>query len=83
MIMRIGVAWVSNSAANYRAIHPMQAMMRRGHDVVWPADGEGNADVRRLGRCDVVHVYRRADDQTLRTLGELARGGVAMNVRQR
>jgi hypothetical protein len=76
--MRIGVAWVPNSNANYRAIDPMKAMIRRGHEVVWPATGDGAADASRLASCDVVHVYRRADDETRRVLAHLARAGVAI-----
>jgi hypothetical protein len=76
--MRIGVAWVANSNAHYRAIDPMKAMMRRGHEIVWPASSEGEADLARLADCDVVHVYRRADDQTRRVLAQLARAGVGI-----
>jgi glycosyltransferase involved in cell wall biosynthesis len=70
--------WVPNSNAHYRAIDPMKAMMRRGHEVVWPASSSGDADFARLASCHVVHVYRRADDQTRRVLAQLARAGVAV-----
>jgi UDP:flavonoid glycosyltransferase YjiC (YdhE family) len=73
--MRIGVVWESNNNAYYRAIDPMRAMERRGHEVVWPADGKGVPALSRLGGCNVVHVYRRCDDATLEVLARLARSG--------
>ena len=76
--MRIGVVFEPNSNANYRAVDPMKAMERRGHEIVWPRDKEGRADPRLLSRCDVVHVYRRAADDTRRILGDLARAGIAI-----
>jgi glycosyltransferase involved in cell wall biosynthesis len=76
--MRIGAAWVPSSNANYRAVDPLKAMARRGHTIVWPANSEGAADLGRLAGCDVVHVYRRADDQTRRVLTQLARAGVGI-----
>jgi glycosyltransferase involved in cell wall biosynthesis len=76
--VRLGVAWIRCSNANYRAIEPMKAMMRRGHTVTWPASSEGEADLRRLIGCDVVHVFRRADDQTRHVLAQLAQAGTAI-----
>jgi glycosyltransferase involved in cell wall biosynthesis len=72
--MRLGVVWEPNSAAHYRAIYPMQAMERRGHEIVWPPDEDGNADLHRLIGCDVVHVYRRAAEDTRDVLVRLTRG---------
>jgi hypothetical protein len=46
--MRLGVVWEPNSAAWYRAVYPMHAMARRGHEIVWPADENGRADPTRL-----------------------------------
>jgi hypothetical protein len=76
--MRLGVAWIPCSNANYRALFPVVAMKRRGHQIVLPADNGGEANFGRLAGCDVVHVYRRADDQTRRVLRELAGHGVAV-----
>jgi glycosyltransferase involved in cell wall biosynthesis len=76
--MRVGVVWESNNNAHYRAIDPMKAMERRGHDVTWPADGKGTPELSRLGGCDVVHVYRRCDDATLGVLARLASSGTAI-----
>jgi glycosyltransferase involved in cell wall biosynthesis len=78
MTMRLGVVWESNNNAHYRAIDPMRAMERRGHEVVWPADGKGRPDLMRLGGCDVVHVYRRCEQNTLDVLARLARSGTAI-----
>jgi glycosyltransferase involved in cell wall biosynthesis len=76
--MRLGVAWAESNNAIYRAIEPMKAMALRGHEVVWPADRSGDADMRRLAGCQVVHVYRRYDPETRRVLQELARKGTAL-----
>lgn len=72
--MRLGVVWEPCSNSYYRAVDPMKALARRGHDVVWP-DGWGAADRKRLADCDVVHVYRRWDEDTRRVLAEVVRGG--------
>lgn len=74
--MRIGVAWEPGANANYRAVDPMNAMGRRGHEIVGPPDDQGELDLRRLLSCDVVHVYRRANDDARRVLTELNRAGV-------
>jgi hypothetical protein len=76
--MRLAVIWEQTSAANYRAIYPMQAMVRRGHQVVWPEHPDGAQDLHRLAGCDLIHVYRRCDQETRRVLAELARGGKAV-----
>jgi glycosyltransferase involved in cell wall biosynthesis len=53
-------------------------MERRGHDVVWPADAQGRADVKRLAGCDLVHVYRSGDDETWQALRQLSRLGTPL-----
>jgi glycosyltransferase involved in cell wall biosynthesis len=76
--MRLGVLWQADtSAANYRAASPMTAMQERGHEIVWP-DDRGAASMRRLSPCDVVHVYRRHDDETRRQIEQLRRAGVGI-----
>lgn len=75
--MRIGSAWINNANANYRVVEPLKAMALRGHHIVWAAQ-EGEVDPRHLGSCDVVHVYRRADDTSRRVLAQLARAGVGI-----
>ena len=76
--MRIGAVWVPSANAFYRAIYPLLAIARRGHELVWPADGEGRAEFTRLAGCEVVHVYRRADQDTQQVLAELLRHGTAI-----
>jgi glycosyltransferase involved in cell wall biosynthesis len=56
----------------------MKAMEQRGHEIVWPPDEGGKADLRRLIGCDVVHVYRRAAEDTQRALEQLSRGRTAI-----
>jgi len=76
--MRIGVAWEPGANACYRAADPMNALAARGHEIVPPPDGRGELDPRRLAGCDVVHVYRRANDDARRVLRQLAQSGVAI-----
>ena len=71
--MRLGVVWEEATNAHYRAMDPMKAMARRGHEVVWPQDEV--PDVRQLATCDVVHVYRLCTLDIHRMLGELVEGG--------
>jgi glycosyltransferase involved in cell wall biosynthesis len=73
--MRLGVVCLWGANAYYRAIDPLKAMERRGHEVLWPTDWEANPSVPRLAECDVVHVYRRADDEIRPLLSKLVRSG--------
>ena len=73
--MRLGTVMLPNANANYRAVFPLREMERRGHEIVWPRDPAANPVVRELARCDVVHVYRRADDEIRPLLTQLVRGG--------
>jgi glycosyltransferase involved in cell wall biosynthesis len=77
--MRIGIAWEKANNVHYRVIIPMRALARRGHEIVWPADLEGDLDLRRVAHCDVVHVYRRSDKATRLIVSELCRSGRAVN----
>jgi glycosyltransferase involved in cell wall biosynthesis len=75
--MRLGVGWdPQSSAANYRALQPLQAMQQRGHEVVWPITlaGELREDV--LAGCDLVHTYRLNDGGGV--IRRLAERGVAI-----
>ena len=74
--MRIGALFQLTTAANYRVVHPMEALQRRGHDVVYP-DARGNVELRHLAACDVVVVYQHCDAQTRQTIATLKRNGVA------
>jgi glycosyltransferase involved in cell wall biosynthesis len=75
--MRFGVAWAAYTNAYYRAIEPMNAMARRGYEIVWP-EGPGTANARHLAACDVVHIYRASDETTRRLVAQLMRGGTAI-----
>jgi glycosyltransferase involved in cell wall biosynthesis len=76
--MKLGVLWFYNSAANYRALQPMQAMARRGHDVIGPAGEDGAVPLERLLDCDVVHVYRRHDPSTTVLAKALKQRGISL-----
>jgi glycosyltransferase involved in cell wall biosynthesis len=75
--VRISTVFLANSNSHYRAIDPLRAMERRGHEVLWPRNPEA-PDVRQLAQCDVVHVYRRADDEIRPILRQLLRAGIAV-----
>jgi hypothetical protein len=75
--MRIGALFQLTTAANYRVVHPIEALQRRGHDVVLP-DASGNVELRHLAACDVVVVYQHCDAQMRQTIGTLKRNGVAV-----
>lgn len=76
--MRIGVVFVPCHNAQYRAVFPANAMVQRGHELVFSPTTDGSADLRLLSRCDVVHVYRRSDRQTLKVLKALQRSRTPM-----
>lgn len=76
--LRIGVAWEWRAGAHYRAIDPLRAMYERGHEIVFPSSIDGAVDSTRLMTCQVVHVYRRCDEQTRRLTAGLLRQGVAI-----
>jgi glycosyltransferase involved in cell wall biosynthesis len=73
--MRIGVAWEPNNNAYYRAVYPLRMMEQRGHEVLWQPDDNGEAQIARLAGCDVVHVYRTANEVALLAMAELVRAG--------
>jgi glycosyltransferase involved in cell wall biosynthesis len=75
--MRLGVVWEPCQNAYYRAMDPMKAMVRRGHQVLWPS-GQGAVPHPAVDQCDVVHVYWRADDVTQRLVAKLVAAGVAV-----
>jgi hypothetical protein len=62
----------------YRAAYPMDALRRRGHDVMWPVPLDDDVPMRELYGCDLVHCFRR-EDRTV-DLQELSRRGVAISV---
>lgn len=75
--MIIGAVWdPSSSGSLYRVIIPLEAMLPRGHRIVWPETQDGEPNASQLRECDVVHVYRRADPETVGILRSLMRHGV-------
>jgi glycosyltransferase involved in cell wall biosynthesis len=75
--MQLGMICEPISNAQYRAVFPMRAMERVGHRVVWP-DDRGKAGLDRLPECDLLHIYRRCDAETMRVATALAERGTAV-----
>ncbi len=75
--MKLGIICERNANSFYRAIFPLRALERRGHEVVWSGLDWQDVPLRRLVTCDLVHCYRRTD--RLDDLRELARHGVAIS----
>jgi hypothetical protein len=76
--MRIGAAFEPTAAAYYRGVYPLEAMMRRGHEIVWPELDSGDPRLSELGDCDVVYVFRRSEEALRRPLAKLAARGVGI-----
>ena len=76
--VRIGAAFEPTAAAYYRGLYPLEAMMRRGHEIVWPELESGDPRVDELGDCDVIYVFRRSEDAVRRALAPLAARGVGI-----
>jgi glycosyltransferase involved in cell wall biosynthesis len=76
--MRIGAAFEPVAAAWYRGVYPLEAMARRGHDIVWPENDTGHPNLDELESCDVVFVYRRHEEPLRRRLAGLAARGVGI-----
>jgi glycosyltransferase involved in cell wall biosynthesis len=76
--MRIGAVFEANAAAFYRGVYPLQAMERRGHDIVWPENDTGNPKLSQISHCDVVFVYRRHEEGVRQLLRSLASRGVGI-----
>ena len=62
----------------YRGIGPMVALIKRGHEVrqLWRPDERMRAEL--VAGCDVLHVYRRHDDETLRIVRRAREMGIAI-----
>jgi hypothetical protein len=76
--MRIGAAFEPTAAAYYRGVYPLEEMMRRGHEIVWPENDTGEAKVGEFGACDVIYVFRRSEEALRRPLAQLAARGVGI-----
>lgn len=76
--MRIGAAFEPTAAAYYRGLYPLEEMMRRGHEIVWPALHTGEAKVEEFDGCDVIYVFRRSEDALRRALVPLVARGIGL-----
>jgi len=76
--MRIGAAFEPTAAAYYRGVYPLEEMVRRGHEIVWPENDTGEARIAELDSCDVVYVFRRSEEALRRPLAKLAARGVGI-----
>jgi glycosyltransferase involved in cell wall biosynthesis len=77
-LVRIGSTFEPNGAAFYRGVYPLEAMARRGHDIVWPENDTGHPDLAQLRTCDVVFIYRRHEEALRKVLADLAARGIGI-----
>lgn len=75
--MRIGSVWEDKVNVWYRSVAPLEALARRGHEVVFTRQAPGDVTARRLARCDVIHGYRLLERSDVTLVDELARRGAA------
>ncbi|WCB95749.1 glycosyltransferase [Baekduia alba] len=75
--MRIGVLTELSPAARYRVHYPLDAMQRRGHDIVWPND-DGSPRVDAFPSCDALLVYRSHGSAVRNLLKRLRASGIAI-----
>lgn len=76
--MRIAVTGDDSPGIIYRANDPLQAMLRRGHSIVWPNNEQNHLDLEQVATCDVLHVYRFRNDKIREIIQTMARDhGVA------
>jgi hypothetical protein len=76
--VRIGATFEVSGAPFYRGVYPLEAMARRGHDIVWPENDTGHPRLDQLPSCDVIFVYRRHEDGLRRILSDLTSRGVGV-----
>lgn len=76
--VRIGAAFEPTAAAYYRGLYPLEALMRRGHDIVWPELETGHLRADEVEGCDVIYVFRRSEDALRRQLTKLSAAGVGI-----
>lgn len=76
--MRIGALWDVTAGAIYRAIEPLNAVARRGHEIVPVAVRDGHLDIVPLEGCDVVHIYRYLDPTTHAIAEHLTSRGIGL-----
>jgi hypothetical protein len=81
--MLVGVRIAATSevligGSGYRLFSPLQAMERRGHEILWPDLGTGLISRRELLSSDVVLVFRCHDSATRKLLREARDHGVGI-----
>lgn len=76
--MRIGAAFEPTAAAYYRGVYPLEQMMKRGHEIVWPEHDTGDPKLAEFGDCDVIYVFRRSEEALRRPLAGLVERGVGL-----
>lgn len=76
--MRIGAMFEPTAAAFYRGVYPLEAMERRGHEIVWPHNDTGDPRLEELASCDAIFVFRRSEATLLKTLRTLVANGSAL-----
>jgi glycosyltransferase involved in cell wall biosynthesis len=76
--MKIGAAFEPNAAAFYRGVYPLDALQRRGHEIVWPEQNTGKPIIDQLWSCDAVYVYRGHHPSIHQLLTKLAHRGIAI-----
>jgi glycosyltransferase involved in cell wall biosynthesis len=74
--MKLGYICDPSNNAYYRAINPLRALERRGHEVLWPETLGEDLPMRALVTCDLVHCYRNSE--RLDDLRRLSARGVAV-----
>lgn len=78
-VVRIGAVFEWNNNIRYRVLNPLDALERRGHEIVFGrVEPGGRLDVARLCSCDVIQVYRLVDPADWRTLLKLGQRGAAL-----
>jgi glycosyltransferase involved in cell wall biosynthesis len=76
--MKIGAVFEPTAAAFYRGVFPLQALERRGHEILWPENDTGHPKLPQIYQCDAVFVYRRHEEAVRDILRSLAARNVGV-----
>jgi glycosyltransferase involved in cell wall biosynthesis len=76
--VRIGATFEPVAAAWYRGVYPLEAMQRRGHEIIWPENDTGHPKLDQLATCDAILIYRRHEEPLRRAVAKLAGRGVGV-----
>lgn len=78
-MMRIGAVFEWNNNIRYRVLNPLDALERRGHEIVFGRkEHRGRLDRAALARCDAIQVYRLIDPEDRRIVKGLFERGAAL-----